>query len=217
VRTGTPYVDAGLRDALACVRTPVHFLDFETCNPALPIIPDTHPFQSVAFQWSDHFLSPDGAVGHREYLHPDRTDPRGPLARALLESLGDEGTIVVYSDFEARVIRELAESVPALREELLRLLDRLLDLHAVIQRHYYHPGFHGSFSIKQVLPVMVPGLSYQNLEIREGGQAALAFIEMTDARAPAALRRRRREALLEYCGLDTNAMVRLYQTLKEIE
>jgi predicted RecB family nuclease len=217
VRTGTPYVDAGLRDALACVRTPVHFLDFETCNPALPIIPDTHPFQSVAFQWSDHFLSPDGAVGHREYLHPDRTDPREPLARALLESLGDEGTIVVYSDFEARVIRELAESVPALREELLRLLDRLLDLHAVIQRHYYHPGFHGSFSIKQVLPVMVPGLSYQNLEIREGGQAALAFIEMTDARAPAALRRRRREALLEYCGLDTNAMVRLYQTLKEIE
>ena len=124
---------------------------------------------------------------------------------------------VVYSDFEERVIRELAESLPDLREDLLRPLDRLLDLHAVIQRHYYHPGFRGSFSIKQVLPVVVSGLSYDGLDIREGSQAALAYLEMTDPGAPEDVRHKLREALRQYCRRDTEAMVRLYQTLKEIE
>jgi len=216
VRSGLPYVDAGLGEALGAVQYPIHFLDFETCNPALPIIPGTRPFQAVPFQWSDHVLPRRGALRHREYLHGDRTDPREPLARALLGALGDTGTIVVYSDFEERVIRELAESLPAMREALLRPLDRLLDLHAVIQRHYYHPGFRGSFSIKQVLPVVVADLSYEGLEICEGSQAALAYLEMTDPEAPADQREKRREALLQYCRRDTEAMVRLYQTLKEI-
>ena len=217
VRSGIPYVDAGLREALGAVAFPVHFLDFETCNPALPIVPGTRPFQAIPFQWSDHVLPRRGALRHREYLHEDRTDPREPLARALLDSLGEAGTIVVYSDFEERVIRELAESLPDLREDLLRPLDRLLDLHAVIQRHYYHPGFRGSFSIKQVLPVVVSGLSYDGLDIREGSQAALAYLEMTDPGAPEDVRHKLREALRQYCRRDTEAMVRLYQTLKEIE
>jgi hypothetical protein len=196
----------------------VHFLDFETCNPALPVIPGTRPFQQTPFQWSDHVLERDGALRHREYLHMERSDPRAPLAHALLEALGEEGTIVIYSDFEERVIRELAEALPDVRDRLLRLLDaRILDLHAVIQRHYYHPGFQGSFSIKQVLPVVVPGLSYEGLEIREGSQAALAFIQLTDPEAPGESRDRLRRGLLRYCGRDTEAMVHLYQTLKEIE
>jgi hypothetical protein len=217
VRRGVPFVDPQLRAALAAAQHPIHFLDFETCNPALPIIPNTRPFQSIPFQWSLHVLPKRGALRHREYLHADRSDPREPFARALLEALGEEGTIVVYSDFEARVIRELADALPRLGEPLLATLARMLDLHAVIQTHYYHPGFHGSFSIKQVLPVVVSDLSYDDLEIREGSQAALAFIEMTDPQAPPDTRARRRDALLAYCRLDTQAMVRLYQTLKEIE
>jgi len=211
------YVSPELSDALAVAQFPIHFLDFETCNPALPLIPGTRPFQQTPFQWSNHVLEADGTLRHLEYLHVERTDPRGPLVRALLEALGNEGTIVVYSDFEERTIRELADAIPAERGALLRLLDaRILDLHKVIHTHYYHPGFQGSFSIKQVLPVVVPELSYRELEIREGGQAALAFIDMTDPAQPRELRERLRNGLLAYCKRDTEAMVRLYQTLKEI-
>ena len=211
------FVSPELSDALAVARFPIHFLDFETCNPALPLVPGTRPFQQTPFQWSNHVLEADGTLRHVEYLHFERTDPRGPLVRSLLEALGDAGTIVVYSDFEERMIRELAETIPAERDALLRLLDsRILDLHKVIHTHYYHPGFQGSFSIKQVLPVVVPELSYEGLEIREGSQAALAFIDMTDPSQPREHRQRLREGLLSYCRRDTEAMVRLYQTLKEI-
>jgi hypothetical protein len=211
------YVSPDLKEKLAGARFPIHFLDFETCNPALPLVPGTRPFQQVPFQWSDHVLERDGTLRHREFLHLDRRDPREPLTLALLESLGEEGTIVVYSDFEERMIRELADSVPAHAKRLLGLLDqRILDLHKVIHTHYYHPGFQGSFSIKQVLPVVVPELSYDGLEIREGSQAALAFIEMTDPGQPNTRREGLRDALLRYCRRDTEAMVRLYQTLKEI-
>ncbi|MEK7348872.1 MAG: DUF2779 domain-containing protein [Candidatus Eisenbacteria bacterium] len=210
------YVSPELSEALAVACFPIHFLDFETCNPALPLVPGTRPFQQTPFQWSNHVLERDGTLRHFEYLHVERTDPRGPLVQALLEALGEEGTIVVYSDFEERMIKELAEAIPAERERLLRLLDRrILDLHKVIHTHYYHPGFQGSFSIKQVLPVVVPELSYEGLEIREGSQAALAFIDMTDPAQPREVRDRLREGLLRYCRRDTEAMVRLYQTLKE--
>lgn len=212
------YVSPELSEVLATARFPIHFLDFETCNPALPLIPGTRPFQQTPFQWSDHVLEKDGNLRHNEYLHVDRTDPRERLATALLESLGEEGSIVVYSDFEERMIRELADAIPALSRRLLALLEsRILDLHKVIHTHYYHPGFQGSFSIKQVLPVVVPELSYEGLEIREGSQAALAFIDMTDPAQPKAKRDRLRAGLLQYCRLDTQAMVRLYQTLREIE
>ncbi len=217
VQTGAPFLDPALREELARARAPIHFLDFETCNPALPIVPGTRPFQQVPFQWSDHVLDARGTLRHHEYLHGDRTDPREPLARALLETLGREGTIVVYSDFEGRVLRELAEAFPSMRDDLLALAgDRMLDLHRVIQGHYYHPGFMGSFSIKQVLPAVVKDLSYDDLEIREGSQAALAYIQMTDPDARPDHRARLREGLLRYCQRDTMAMVRLYQTLREI-
>ena len=212
------YVSPELREVLATARFPIHFLDFETCNPALPVIPGTRPFQQTPFQWSDHVLEKNGDLRHREYLHVDRTDPREKLAASLLESLGEEGSIVVYSDFEERMIRELADALPAMSKRLLALLEsRILDLHKVIHTHYYHPGFQGSFSIKQVLPVVVPALSYDGLEIREGSQAALAFIDMTDPGQPRETRERLREGLLKYCHRDTEAMVRLYQTLREIE
>lgn len=92
----------------------------------------------------------------------------------------------------------------------------MVDLHEVIHKHYYHPGFHGSFSIKDVLPVIVADLNYKDLSIREGSQAAVAFSDMTDPLTPAAKRRELKEGLLAYCERDTQAMVRLFQTLKEI-
>lgn len=214
---GKPFTHPELKPALEAIRHPIHFLDFETCNPGLPIIPGTRPFQQTPFQWSDHVLEFDGAVKHRQYLHTSRTDPTRPLTEALVEALDGDGSIVVYSGFEARVIRSLAESLPSFANRLLPLVDeRMIDLLHLIHAHYYHPEFHGSFSIKDVLPVLVQGLGYCDLSIREGSQAALAYSQMTDPATPAAERKTLREALSLYCGRDTEAMLRLFQTLKEV-
>ncbi|HEX5031299.1 MAG TPA: DUF2779 domain-containing protein [Candidatus Eisenbacteria bacterium] len=212
-KSGLPFTHPDLHAQLGAIRYPVHFLDFETCNPALPVIPGTHPFQQVPFQWSDIVLEADGALRHREYLHTDRTDPRPPLARALVEALEAGGSIVVYSGFEGRVIRGLAGEIPELAPRLLPLTDRLVDLHRLILDGYYHPEFHGSFSIKNVLPVLADGLGYDDLAIREGSQAALAFISMTDPDVPASDRAQLREGLSAYCKRDTEAMLRLFQVL----
>ncbi len=212
---GEAFAHPDLKPKLDAIRYPVHFLDFETCNPPLPIIPGTRPFQQTPFLWSDHVLGPDGRLHHRSYLHPDRTDPRGPLTEALLASLDGEGSIVVYSGFEARVIRSLAEDLPPLADRLLPLVEhRMVDLHQLIHAHYYHPEFHGSFSIKAVVPALIDGLGYDDLPIQEGSQAALAFSIMTDPETPPAERAEVRDGLLAYCRRDTEAMFRLFETLK---
>ena len=114
------------------------------------------------------------------------------------------------------VVRGLAALNPELASRLLPLADeRMVDLHQLIHAHYYHPDFKGSFSIKDVLPVLVEGLDYSGLSISTGSQAALAFEEMTDPETPEAGRRAIREGLWAYCRRDTEAMVRLFQTLKE--
>jgi len=216
VRAGKPYVHPDLSTKLGAIRYPVHFLDFETCNPPLPIIPGTRPFQQTPFLFSDHVLEEDGSTDHRSYIHPDRTDPRPPLVQALLRALDGEGSIVVYSGFEGRVLGALAEDLPAESDRLRHVAGRIVDLHELILHHYYHPDFRGSFSIKRVLPVLVEGLDYSDLVIREGSQAALAFSDMTDSRVPKRRREALRDSLLAYCRRDTLAMVRLFQTLKEV-
>src|SRR6185503_20796378 len=119
VITGHVHSDPELRCALSALRPPVHFLDFETCNPALPRFVGTRPFQQVPFQWSDHVILPDGSLEHHAFLHTDDRDPREALVESLLQTLGGEGPIVVYSGFEGRIVRALAEEVPGRREELL--------------------------------------------------------------------------------------------------
>ena len=214
VLRGEPYRHPGLKEALDQIRFPIHFLDFETCNPALPVIPGTRPFQQTPFQWSIHVLHEDGTQEHHGYLHRDRTDPREALASGLVELLADEGSIVVYSGFESRVIRSLADALPALEERLLPLQDRMVDLLHLLHNYYYHPNFHGSFSIKDVLPVLVPALSYDDLFIREGSQAALAFIELTDPQTDTEERAVLDDALIAYCARDTMALLRMYQVLR---
>ncbi|HZE18794.1 MAG TPA: DUF2779 domain-containing protein [Candidatus Angelobacter sp.] len=213
--TGRIHQDPELKQALAGLTPPVHFLDFETCNPALPRFVGTRPFQQVPFQWSDHVIGADGLVAHHEFLHREESDPRVPLVTALVSALGTEGPIVVYSGFEARIVRALADEVPARSAELHAIADRMVDLLELIRAHYYHPDFKGSFSIKDVLPALIEDLDYDDLEIREGSQAATGFIEMIDGGTSAEKRKALQCALLAYCKRDTEAMVRLFQKLRE--
>ncbi|MCK4351207.1 MAG: DUF2779 domain-containing protein [Candidatus Krumholzibacteria bacterium] len=208
-------MDSEIARTLKNLDYPIHFLDFETFNPALPLYPGTRPYQIITFQWSNHILEKNGRIRHEEFLHEGPDDPRELFTKSLLETLGTKGSIVVYSSFEASRIKGLAHAFPRLSHKLLDLINyRLVDLHKLIRQNCYHPLFHGSFSIKSVIPALVPGFNYGDLLINEGMMASLAYAEM---RRPETVNERRdylKEGLLSYCKRDTEAEVQLYQMLR---
>ena len=215
VVSGEPWQSPDLEHALGTAKAPMYYLDFETWSPALPQFPGTRPFQALPFQFSLHIEDRDGATEHVEFLHEERSDPRRPLAEALLQAQGDSGSIVVYSSFEKTTITGLARDLPDLADRLLALVDRLWDLRPVVRNHYYHPGFRGSFSIKDVLPAMLPGEGWADLQISGGGDAGL-FYERGLSASGSEAREREFNALLEYCRQDSWAMVRLVQELRRL-
>nr|MBI3614218.1 DUF2779 domain-containing protein [Nitrospirota bacterium] len=171
------------------------------------------PYQTIPTQWSNHIETEEGRVRHEAYLCRDPDDPREEFAATLLESLGREGSICVYSDYERTVLQRLAEALPSLRADLMQAMARLWDLLTIVKDHYYHPAFAGSFSIKSVLPALVPALSYEDLEIREGGTAARAYQQMVFEETDWVEKERLREALLQYCERDTLAMLAVRKAL----
>jgi hypothetical protein len=214
VVTRRPYVGPELSVALDQVAYPLHFLDFETFGPALPAFPGTRPYQAIPFQWSLHVRDSTGNLDHAAFLHDGSGDPRKAFTESLVESIGPDGRIVVYSSYEETVMKQLAREFPKYKERLLALCDRLFDLLAVVRAHYYHPDFHGSYSIKAVLPALVPDMRYSGLEIQEGSIASAAFAQIIAPNTAEAERERIRNALLDYCQMDTLAMVRILETLQ---
>jgi predicted RecB family nuclease len=211
--TSEEWTSPHLGDALAEIKTPVHALDFEAVQFALPVYPDTRPWDALPFQFSCHHQHEDGGpLTHSEFLATSHGDPRTELADALLAALGQSGSILVYSSYERRTINALAIAVPERRDALLALQSRLIDLLSIVRTHYCHPEFRGSYSIKDVLPVLAPHLSYEGMEIADGQAAGLAWLEMqrTD---DADRRDQLANALRNYCALDSRAMFALLDAL----
>lgn len=214
IKRDEPYIDRqAIADSLACLEFPLQFLDFETMAEPIPRLDGLGPYSMYPFQYSLHILTQDGDLEHREYLHPDASDSRSPLARRLLLDIGATGSIVAYNaGFEQRVIETLVTCVPDAAKALRALLPRFFDLLPIFRTSYLHPAFAGSASIKKVLPVLVPDLNYDNLSVASGDVAQVVWWEMiTTEEEPE--RRRRVESLTQYCALDTLAMVRIYQAL----
>jgi hypothetical protein len=212
---GRPCVDPGLRRALETITGTVGFLDFETVSRALPVWPGTGPWQAIPAQFSYHESLGAGVFSHAEWLAQGPDDPRPAIAETLVAVCRSADVILTYTGFEKRCIRSLAEGVPALAPDLEELEGRMVDLHPIVRSHVYHPEFRGSFSIKKVLPALVPGLSYDDLEIDDGmvasariGRMMLCRDDLSDAEYDA-----ERRHLLEYCKRDTWAMVKLLEAL----
>jgi hypothetical protein len=209
------YLNKEIKNELSSLVYPVHFLDFETFNPALPLYIGTKPYEVIPFQWSDHILDTDGKLRHEEFLHYGTGDPRPAFTESLIKTLGKTGSIVVYSGYEAGRIKALAEALPQYSNDLLAILPRIFDLLPQVRDYCYHPDFHGSFSIKSVLPALVPGMSYKDLEVNEGGLASLAYLEIISPKTTSDRCAKRRAHLLKYCERDTEAMVRLVEVLSK--
>lgn len=188
---------------------PRYYMDFETINPAVPLWAGTRPYQHVPFQWSCHIERPEG-VEHAAFLAEAGVDPRRPFIESLLATLGDTGPILVWNaSFERGRLEDLADTFPDLAKPIQKVIKRMFDLLPLSREHYYHPEMRGSWSIKAVLPIIAPELSYEGLEVAHGGAAQEAFVEMI---APATTPERKtalRQAMLEYCERDTLAMVKI--------
>ena len=163
-----------------------------------------------------HRDSIDGQTRHSEYLADATRDCERELAEALIDALGEEGSIIVYSSFEKTRIGALRDALSDLSEALEAILDRLVDLYSIVAKQVYHPEFQGSFSIKKVLPALVPPLSYADLDIRDGDTAITRFARMARGEISADQIEVTREQLLEYCKMDTLAMVLLHETLSAL-
>ena len=213
VISGRPFVSHTLASRLREISFSASFLDFEALIPAVPMYVGTKPYQAVPFQWSMHVRESDGDLRHSSFLDDGPGDPRERFITSLLEAVPSRGAMVVYSGYEERVLKELAREFPEYETHLLALCDRAIDLLRIIRGSYYHPDFHGSFSIKSVLPALVPDLAYDDLEIPEGLAATSAYARLIAGDTPKSEEAKIREALLAYCERDTEAMVRIYEAL----
>jgi CRISPR/Cas system-associated exonuclease Cas4 (RecB family) len=214
-RTGKPWFGKGLKEALAGLRYPLYFMDFETLGAALPRYAGMSPYDQIPFQWSVHVQRKPGAdLEHYEFLADDTNDPRPEFVRSLLQVIGKKGSVLAYSSgFESGCLADLAEWLPQYKDEIENIQDRLWDPLPVIRAHVHDLAFRGSYSLKSVLPALVPGMSYEGMEVAEGDEAGLAWEKMVHAEVGSEERKRLRDALLAYCKQDTLAMVRLLEVL----
>jgi len=209
---------AGIKKALAKLKYPLYFLDYETVGPAIPLWDSTRPYQQVCFQYSLHVLreppkkGAKGKLEHYEHLASGRDNPVPGLLKQLKHDIADDqGSVLVwYKSFEMTRNQEMAEMYPEYRGFLESVNGRVYDLMEIFKALLYvHPGFGGSCSIKAVLPALVPELSYDNLEdIREGTMAGLRWLQLNFGKGLEDAGRVRQN-LLNYCERDTLAMVRV--------
>jgi hypothetical protein len=199
---------------LAQLQFPLHFFDVETLNPAMPRFAGLRPYSRCAFQYSCHLLrDEDTPLEHYSYLHPIDSDPRRSFVQSLLTHIETQGSIVVYNQsFEASVLRQLASDFPEYADPLQSIIDRLWDLQLIFKQAYHHPGFQGSTSLKRILPVLVPALSYDFLTVKNGQDAPLVWEAMVASEEPQQ-RAEMMKHLQDYCSLDTLGMVEIYKFL----
>jgi predicted RecB family nuclease len=215
VQTGTPWYGPELGKELRALKYPLYFMDFETVNPAIPRFEGMRPYQQIPFQWSVDVLDTPGAEPkHYEFLAPDTTDPRREFITSLCKVMGKTGSVVVYyQTFEEQRLAELATWFPEFAGRIDKIHRRLWDLLPVIRKHVYHPAFCGSYSLKDVLPALIPQMTYVGMQVAEGQGAGIAWESLVRGGLDQSEHEKIRNALLDYCGQDTLAMVRLVKAL----
>lgn len=218
--SGEPEVIPGASEIFDALAYPRYYLDFETIGPAVPIWAGTRPYASIPIQWSCHIDdgSGDGSLAslrHEEFLDLTGEPPMCALAEKMIETLGESGPVLMWTNYEKGVINGLIDMFPDLDERLQKIIDRLYDLHPIVKEHYYHPSMLGSWSIKSVLPAMVPHMNYAELEgINEGMAASDGYLEAINPETDMVRKLELEEQLLKYCKFDTEAMVEIVRFFK---
>lgn len=212
---------ARIKRALMGLRLPLQYLDYETYSPAIPMFDGYRPYEAVTFQYSLHLQKEFGGKPSQvEYLHDKLSDPGPALAEHLRKHALPGGTFVAwYATFEKARNDEMAKRLPAFDGFFAEVNDRMFDPINLFKKKggaYFHSDFGGSASLKKVLPVIVPELSYGDLAIQKGDVASYSWPVLIDPTVPAEKRTQLKADMLEYCGRDTLAMVKIVEHLDEI-
>lgn len=207
-----------IKKELDSLQFPLYFLDYETFPSAIPRFDGFSPYQQIPFQYSLFILdAPDGKLEHREFLFAGATDPSLEFLASLKKDLGNHGTIIVWNKgFECKINNELAARHLEYKEYVDSVNARVYDLMEIFAKQFYvDKNFKGRVSIKNVLPVLVPELSYKKLVIQEGGTASQRWNEVATGKLPAKEVEEVIKNLKEYCKLDTFAMHEIWRVLRE--
>jgi hypothetical protein len=220
-KVGRPGIDIDkIKQLLETYEFPLYFFDYETSGGLVPPFDDMHPYQQLPFQYSLHILdSPDGELRHEEYLHTENSNPAENLSKTLQSQIGEKGTVLTWNmSFEKSCNTMLGELVPEYAEFYAGLNERIIDLMQPFSSNWYFDSeLKGSASIKAVLPVLVPELSYKTLGIQEGQAASRIWTETVLAGKNEAEKPQILSDLLEYCEMDTYAMVKIYRVLRDLK
>ncbi|MDC0933749.1 DUF2779 domain-containing protein [Arcobacteraceae bacterium] len=208
-----------IKEFIDTLTYPIYHLDFETFQQSVPQWKGISPYQQIPFQYSLHIEQEDGTLTHKEYLAVDGIDPREEIAKRLAEDIPTDVTVLAYNmSFEKGVIKKLSDLYPSLSTHLLAINENMKDLMVPFQKkHYVTPSMNGSYSIKYVLPALVPEFAkaYKSLVgVQNGSEAMNAFANMSTMKDDE--KQKMRMALIEYCKLDTLAMVKILEKLKKL-
>ncbi len=218
-KNGVEIINKGaVQDFVRALNYPLAYLDFETFNPSVPMFDHSKPYQMITFQYSLHIQdSLESKIVHKEFLADTNGDPRIPFIEQLIKDLGKTGDILVYNQaFENTRLKEIARDFPVYENAINGILGRVVDLMVLFSRKdYYIPAMKGSYSIKAVLPALVPGFGYDGLDIADGGTASNAFANLYYEKDQKKIAKTRAD-LLAYCKMDTLAMVEILRVLKTI-
>ena len=219
-RMGVPTIHKdNISEYLETFTYPLYFFDYETLGSLVPYFDGLKPYQQLPFQYSLHVLeSLDAEIKHYEYLHKDNSNPAKPLTEELRSQIGKVGTVITWNmGFEKSCNALIGSLLPEYAEFYEKLNDRIVDLMTPFSKNWYvDSGFKGSASIKYVLPALIPELSHKNLDISEGATAQRLWMEaVLDGKRPDE-KEKILSDLLEYCKLDTLAMVEIYKVLKKL-
>lgn len=217
IPSGEPEINHDeIKQFLSNFKYPLYFLDYETMASLVPLFDGQRPYQQIPMQYSIHILSlPDAQLEHKEFLHTKNSDPSRLLAEQLIKDLGGKGSIIVWNQsFEKTRNQELGKMHPYLAPNMKAINNRVIDLMIPFKSKWYNdPRFEGSASIKNVLPVICPELSYQELEINKGDQAQTIWMDTVINGKNSSTRKQIFANLRKYCALDTYAMVAIWQAL----
>jgi CRISPR/Cas system-associated exonuclease Cas4 (RecB family) len=212
---GGPQIDvAGIKEELGEYIFPLYFFDYETFASAVPLVDRCSPHKAFPVQYSLHILEEDGTLTHKEFLQRDAELPI-KLIEQMEKDIGDAGSIVSWhASFEKTQNKEMAKWYPAKEEFLLNINDRMVDSEDFFKAMYVDACFGGSTSIKKVLPVICPQIGYDELDVQDGATAMEAWQKMINASPDEA--EVIASSLLEYCYMDTFAMVDIYKFLRAL-
>ena len=209
---------AGIRDFLSTLHYPLCFLDFETFQLAIPPFDSTRPYQQIPFLVSVHRIDePEADIKHYDFLIEPGIDQRRELIQTLIDTIPEDACTIVYNAaFEKGILNSLADTFPEYREKLMNIYNNIVDLMEPFRsKLYYVKEMKGSYSLKAVVPVLLPELSYESLTISDGGQASAEYLKLLTPESEPH-KEKIKKSLKRYCCFDTFVMIKILERLMEV-